>query len=101
MLLRVFILRGRFRECYFLLINSAIRNFGCILKTKPRNLKKLVEIYVQTENEGRFGFWPCRGRDFIILLDISVHSLLITLGSQNDEKQAQKTNIFFYYEKEL
>ena len=54
MLLRVFILRGRFRECYFLLINSAIflperarnrfsqlfPNFGCILKNKPRNLKK-------------------------------------------------------------
>ena len=25
----------------------------------------------------------------------------ITLGPKNDEKQAQKTNILFYYEKEL
>jgi len=25
----------------------------------------------------------------------------ITLGPKNNEKQAQKTNIFFYYEKEL
>ena len=25
----------------------------------------------------------------------------ITLGPKNDDKQAQTTNIFFYYEKEL
>ena len=88
MLLRVFILRGRFCECYFLLINSSIflareREFDFLnyflisvvfSKINPKTFKNSSKSMYKLKMKVGLVF-DC-GRDFIILLDISVHSLL-------------------------
>ena len=80
-----FISRGRFRECYFLLINSSIflareREFDFLnsvvfSKINPETLKTSSKSMYKLKMKEGLVF--DRGCDFIILLDISVHSLLI------------------------